>query len=110
MGTYSQSIALVWCKNLYGPVVSLRMRDQTYFPADINVLRENGYDAEGGQTIRVEVRALIAYTRTLTDNNNQLSVNSAPGFRIEDMNPDILTVMRLYHEHRHTNPCKYFSD
>ena len=86
------------------------MRDQVDFPADQTVIRETGYDIDGNQVVRVEVRALLSYSRTLVDNNNQLLTRSAaPGFRLEDINPDILTMLRLYHEHRHSNPCKYFS-
>ena len=82
------------------------MQDQAFFPGDISIIRESGYDSDGNQTVRVEVRTLIAYTRTLTDNNNQVNIHSAPGFRLADLGPDILTMMSLYQEHRHTNPCK----
>ena len=84
------------------------MIDQVEFPAEQTVIRETGYDADGNQTVRVEVKALISYSRTLLDNNNQLTINSAPGFRNSDFSPDILTVLQMYHEHRHSNPCKFF--
>ena len=83
------------------------MRDQTDFPGDVTVTRESGYDCDGDLTTRVEVRTLISYTRTLSDNNNQLAPNVTPGFRLSDLAPDILTMLRLYHEHRSSNPCKY---
>ena len=83
------------------------MQDIVEFPADITVIRESGYDSDGNPTVRVEVRALISYSRTLLDNNNRLDINAAPGFRLNDLSPDILTMMQLYHEHRSSNPCKY---
>ena len=98
---------LAWCSNLYGPVVGLRMQDAVEFPGGQTVVRETGYDVDGNSTIRVEVRALLCYTRTLVDNNNQLPINLAPGFRLSDLSPDVLTMLQLYHEHRHSNPCKY---
>ena len=78
------------------------------FPGEITVTRESGYDSDGNMTVRVEVRSLISYARTMLDNNNQLDINSAPGFRLMDLAPDILTMVRLYHEHRGSNPCKSF--
>ena len=83
------------------------MCDQVEFPADQTVIRETGYDRDGNQVVRVEVRASLSYTRTLLDNNNQVPSGSTPGFRLEDIHPDILTMLRLYHEHRHSNPCKF---
>ena len=83
------------------------MQDAVEFPGGQTVVRETGYDADGNSTIRVEVRALLCYTRTLVDNNNQLPINLAPGFRLSDLSPDVLTMLQLYHEHRHSNPCKY---
>lgn len=83
------------------------MQDIVEFPAEINVIRENGYNSEGDQTIRVEVRSLISYSRTMLDNNNRLDINAAPGLRLHDLSPDILTMMQLYHDHRSSNPCKF---
>ena len=91
---------------MYGPVVGNGMQDIVEFPSDITVVRESGYDSDGNPTIRVEVRALISYSRTLLDNNNRLDINASPGFRLNDLSPDILTMMQLYHEHRSSNPCK----
>ena len=85
------------------------MSDHVDFPGEITVTRESGYDAEGNMTVRVEVRTLISYARTMLDNNNQMDLNSAPGFRLMDLAPDILSMMRLYHEHRSSNPCKCLS-
>ena len=85
------------------------MQDVVEFPADISVIRENGYNAEGDQTVRVEVRSLISYSRTMLDNNNRSDINAAPGFRLHDLSPDILTMMQLYHDHRSSNPCKFSS-
>lgn len=85
------------------------MSDSVDFPGEITVTRESGYDAEGNMTVRVEVRTLISYARTMLDNNNQLDINSAPGFRLMDLAPDILSMIRLYHDHRSSNPCKYYS-
>ena len=82
------------------------MQDSVDFPGNQIVTRETGYDADGNSTIRVEIRALLCYARTLVDNNNQLQINAAPGFRLFDLSPDILAMMRLYHEHRHSNPCE----
>ena len=63
------------------------MRDQVEFPADQTVTRETGYDSDSNQVIRVEVRALLSYSRTLVDNNNsQLPARTTPGFRLEDLN------------------------
>ena len=95
------------CQDLYGPVVGPRMQDHVDFPADLTIIRETGYDYDGNQTVRVEVRALLCYSRTLLDNNNQITINSAPGFRASDFSPDVLTVLQMYHEHRHSNPCKF---
>ena len=83
------------------------MQDAVELPGDTTVIRENGYNTDGSSVVRVEVRSLICYTRTLVDNNNRFPVNSTPGFRLSDLSPDVLTVMQLYHEHRHANPCKY---
>ena len=83
------------------------MRDQVDFPADLTVIRETGYDTDGNQVVRVEIRALLSYSRTLLDNNNLVPARTTPGFRLEDINPDIWSMLRLYHEHRHSNPCKF---
>ena len=83
-----------------------RMADQVDILGDIVTIRENGQDVEGNPTVRIEVRALICYTRTLLDNNNQFVFNRAPGFRLEDFGPNILSVLQMYHEHRSSNPCK----
>ena len=85
------------------------MSESVEFPGDITITRESGYDSDGNMTIRVEVRTLISYARTMLDNNNLMGLNSAPGFRLHDLGPDVLTMMRLYHEHRSSNPCEYFS-
>ena len=82
------------------------MTDQVDVPGGIVVLRENGHDIDGNPTVRIEVRALICYTRTLLDNNNQFTFNRAPGFRLADFGPSILSVLQMYHEHRRSNPCK----
>ena len=99
---------LVWCSHLYGRVVGGQMRDQVDFPADQTVIRETGYDSDGNSTIRVEVRTLLSYSRVLLDNNNAFAPSPAPGFRMQDLSPDIITMLNLYHEHRNSNPCKYF--
>jgi len=83
------------------------MQDVVEFPASITVIRETGHDSDGNQTVRIEVRALISYSRTMLDNNNRLEINATPGFRLNDLSPDILTMMQLYHEHRSSNPCKF---
>ena len=70
------------------------------------MIRENGYDADGNDTVRVEIRSLISYSRVLVDNNNRFPANSTPGFRLTDLSPDVLSMMQFYHEHRHSNPCK----
>ena len=82
------------------------MIDQVEIPGDVVTLRENGYDSEGNLTTRIEVRALISYSRTLVDNNNQMETQMTPGFRLPDLSPDILSVFKMYHEHRQANPCK----
>ena len=82
------------------------MTDQVDILGDVVVLRETGQDSDGNPTVRIEVRALISYTRTLLDNHNQLGFDRAPGFRLADFAPSILSVLQTYHEHRNSNPCK----
>ena len=82
------------------------MIDQVEIPGDIVTVRENGHDSDGNLTTRIEVRALISYSRTLVDNNNQMETQMTPGFQLPDLSPDILAVFKMYHEHRQANPCE----
>ena len=83
------------------------MCDSVELPGDPTVIRENGYDTDGNATTRVEIRSLVSYSRVLVDNNNRFPSNSTPGFRMTDLAPDLLSMMRFYHEHRRSNPCKF---
>ena len=97
---------LGWCSELYGPVVGPRLNDFVDFPGEIEVIRENGYDADGEMVLRIEVRTLISYTRLLTDNNNVPTHLDTPGFRYRDLSNNVITMMQMYHENRNSSPCK----
>ena len=76
-------------------------------PGEVTVIRENGYDSDGDLVTRIEVRTLVSYTRLLVENNNLPNHLATPGFRHHDLRANILTMMSLYHEHRHSSPCEF---